>query len=376
MEKLSKFELGLYPTKFEQDPTIIGLKNELNKAKSSLDSAYVNKRRPYHKWSWAFDQYGPLKETLTGMGVKYATNAFSKAWEIFYNFLHPKSGSVKLFANAELPGAFLAAFTYYMETVHPTTRYTWRASSLAPNSEGRDPTALGDTYGICESNRERWTMNSTNNGDMTISSNILDLETRFGPSSPFGGFDIYTHDAGMDVTSNFNDQETINLKLHLGCALSGFLLMKPGATFIAKQYTYFETASTDLISLYSTLFKEFYLYKPYTSRPYNSEIYLVGIDFLGITDSIKNRLFELLEKGFKPTDKLFSYSTPRELSIFAKKVFGRQIRYLQKNLDEYYKYTPKEIADYHQKESNEKIRKWLKEFPIQKLESEDQIAGK
>jgi hypothetical protein len=73
------------------------------------------------------------------------------------------------------------------------------------------------------------------------------------------------------------------------------MTLKIGGSFIAKQYTFFETFTWNLIIIYAQMFDEFYICKPLTSRPYNGEIYLVGKGFRGITDETKTILMNRME---------------------------------------------------------------------------------
>ena len=142
------------------------------------------------------------------------------------------------FFNAELPGAALCAFNHYAHTVGLNP--TWYASSLVDPTSG----ALGDDYGLYEKNRENWLMTDKNNGDITIAANINDFAARIPPIC------LYSHDAGIDVSCDFNNQEMLNAKIHFGCAIAGLKTLSLGGMFIAKQYTLFETFTWNLILLY------------------------------------------------------------------------------------------------------------------------------
>jgi hypothetical protein len=194
------------------------------------------------------------------------------------------------FFNAELPGAAVCAFNHFVKTLRASLDSDWRGASIVPNHEsGQDTTTvLGDKYGLYSHNIDKWMMDLgadtqdgfTNNGDATIKANLIDYAARIGPASDIGGVDLYSHDAGIDVTGAdthgllFNRQEQLNGKIHFGCALAGLMTLRIGGAFIAKQYTALETYSWNLIIIYASLFDKFYLSKPLTSRPYNSEMYL------------------------------------------------------------------------------------------------------
>jgi hypothetical protein len=81
----------------------------------------------------------------------------------------------------------------------------------------------------------------------------------------------------------------------LGCAIAGFMTMNKGAICVLKQYTFFEPITYSLLIIYSSLFEKFYISKPLTSRPYNSEVYLVGVGFLGFDDKVRKILLDKLK---------------------------------------------------------------------------------
>ena len=74
------------------------------------------------------------------------------------------------------------------------------------------------------------------------------------------------------------------------------MVLAPGGSFCTKQYTYFSPLNTSLIILLSNLFKEFYIIKPETSRPTNSEIYLLGKGYIGLLGNLENKLLDIMSK--------------------------------------------------------------------------------
>ena len=69
---------------------------------------------------------------------------------------------------------------------------------------------------------------------------------------------------------------------------------------MAAQFTCYETLSWNLIIIYASLFEELYMSKPVSSRPRNSEVYVVGKGFKGLPDKLRNILqIRLQEKEFR-----------------------------------------------------------------------------
>ena len=208
--------------------------------------------------------------------------------------------------------------------------------------------------------------------------NLYDFKNKL----PF--IDLYTHDLGIDSSSDYMNQESINLQAHLGAALAGFLVLKKDGCFIAKQYTYFKDLSINLIIIYASMFNNFYLCKPLTSRPRNSEIYLIGIGFIGMSKKIENILSNKLKNfDLEPLFDINDISNDiiEPLKKFANKVFGEQIKYLKefKNLynKSYYNNLTTKLSFYKKLNEIKNIEsnKWIKNNKIIKILSSDYISS-
>jgi hypothetical protein len=202
---------------------LIDIKDRFSRAKSLLDPYYLGSMkdeklsRQWYDFQSAIDTYKDMRKDIkTRFGPKNVTNAWMKYWEIYSHFGFVPSKLLKnakhpytAFFNAELPGAALSAFNHYMKAFHRNVPFDWRASSLVPTQNDIGSTALDDSYGLWEMNKEKWLMGSTektstntyfNNGDAMNVENILDFARKVGPGSEINGIDLYSHDAGMDST--------------------------------------------------------------------------------------------------------------------------------------------------------------------------------
>lgn len=319
-----------------------GIERLLNLTKSKLDPLFELPRGSEDANRWMqvqnlVDLYKGLRSVVTRQyGGKNVSNSWLKYYEIFNQFpLFDQSRQYRCFFNAELPGGSLCALMHYMKVNE--IQYKWKASSLlGPSHTGGTSEPLGDVYGMYAKNKDNWVMDADgkNNGDMTDKVCIEDLEKRFGQS-----FDFYSSDAGIDVSYrddklSFNDQESHNLRLHIGCGLAGLLMLAPGGCMVLKQYTMFKPLSWWVIMQYVKCFKgKCTIYKPLSSRPFNSELYLVFENFVGITDEIRSSLFaamDLADAGESPQN--LPEEVPRALCLFAKTVYERQINFINENI--------------------------------------------
>lgn len=227
------------------------------------------------------DVYKMLLKKVRALNGQCVSNAWLKFMEIF-KFIESSicREGLNVFMNAELPGAAICALNHFMK--NRNINYTWTASSFMPVS---GKAQLEDRYGLLECNPENWLIRSTETGseeftgDMTDSKQVkicIDLYKQKNN----GRCDLYTSDAGMDVSSNYAGQEEMNFKLHLGCAIVGLSCISLGGTLICKHYTFYQDSSKALLWYYQQFFETVTLMKPVTSRPYNSETYVVGINFM------------------------------------------------------------------------------------------------
>lgn len=261
------------------------------------------------------DLYGGLRYYVQKeFNGQHVTNAWLKMYEMIVQLgLIPQgsSGAYRVFFNSELPGAFTVATNHYMKTMCPDTKYDWVASSYyPPDTDGKiDVTkALGDKYGLYQGNKTHWIMDppgGQNNGDVTDINNILDLAKRVKMRWKEGAM-LYTSDAGIDVSGDYSRQEEDNSLIDLGQLLLGVLSLAKNGDLIVKQYTYFRPFSVCVLVVFSMFFGEFYITKPLTSRPTNSEIYIVGRSFQGAPKQYEQVLVDLLKycktKGVQPAD--------------------------------------------------------------------------
>jgi hypothetical protein len=221
---------------------------------------------------------------------------------------------------------------------------------------------------------------ASNNGDATSLDNLLDFAARIGPASAVGGVDLYSHDAGIDVSDDFNNQELSNSRVHLGCAIAGFLTLKKGGSFVAKQYTYFEAFTWNLICIYAYMFDEFYLCKPLTSRPYNSEIYLIGKGFKGMSAAVykllTDRLVDFNTSPIIQSDHVDTQST-EALVRFARIVFGQQANIMRENIEfiDKYRANLSVLRDGLDEFKRDRARFWLECYPVTRIDIHDNIQS-
>ena len=356
---------------------LMTLKGRLNAAKTKLDPIYAKGDPALRRFLFMIDTYSGLKKQVRAIAnAQIVTNAWSKYWELIkYYKLVADTQRFKVFFNAELPGAALVAMNHYMRTERPKSVFEWRASSLMPSKDNKVE-SLEDVYGLYANNRENWMMTTTNDGDMTSLSNVRDIAKRI--RDEFGEVDFVSHDAGINASENYNEQEAMNAQLDLGCMLADLAVLRTGGNMIAKQYTFFETFTWNMILIWADLFDEFYISKPLTSRPSNSEIYLVGKGYRGMSDKLRHALEERMENfDMKPIlseDACKAHPAAiAELYAASEAIFGQQARFIENNVVLYNKYHSAldTLNKMVSRNTRAHIDQWLRDYKIKSIDKRD-----
>ena len=281
------------------------LKDKLNVAKSEIDAVYGN---TYNYITNVLEYYKHMRKDIENKyQLKFVSNAYLKMYEILCKFGLPKQETIFHFGNAEFPGTFILATMQYIKVHMPDTIYEWRGSSYVPDKDNHQG-LIGDTYGLWRNNKSKWIININANptdedsGDTTKIPNIRHMEKTI-KEIKWKGCDLYTSDAGISVGEGvaesrnplykglaFNDQEQLNMQITLGSCIAALRTLAPGGYFVQKLYTFFEPRTYTLFIIMSQFFEDFYIIKPLTSKPSNSEIYLFGKNF-----KQNDKLVEFLE---------------------------------------------------------------------------------
>lgn len=175
-------------------------------------------------------------------------------------------------------------------------------------------------------------------GDLYEIENILDLRNKLSKR-----VSVITGDGGFDFSSDFNQQEKLSFPLIYCQSLTALLCQKEGGIFILKIFDIYNKKTLCLINLLKQNYKTVKIIKPYTSRPGNSEKYLVCIDFLNkISQAEILKLLEDIPRiGLNNGNnnlEIYNY-TSRNLGFYRniKNIndvfFERQIKFIQKTLN-------------------------------------------
>jgi hypothetical protein len=362
-------------------PPLLKLDKQLMDTKKEIDEFHhfdAEKEKYYNQITRFIDPFAHFRKQMQPrvFPAKAMTNAWLKCWEIIHEFqLLPQEGHCNVFCNAELPGAFIYAIHHYIQTNTKAT-YDWVANSLYPS----DGSILGDEFGLYERYKDKWLMTNEkdNNGDVTNPTIIEKIRERCQHK-----IDLYTSDIGIGLDySTFEKQEQVEALLQLGQLLCGLSTLRKGGHLVCKQFMFFSPFSMSMMYLASQCFEAFTIFKPQTSRPANSEMYIIGKGFKGFTDKdtelIYKQLMELLLtwNDKKEEERMNEYIVPLPehayltMYLALHRIYNRQIQYIKNNIATVCELYPSPAtfhtvkAHYFFKSEQQRLREWIKRFDI------------
>jgi 23S rRNA U2552 (ribose-2'-O)-methylase RlmE/FtsJ len=223
------------------------------------------------------------------------SNAFLKIYEMMvtYDIISDDVITLKSFHFCEAPGMFIIGLNHYLLTKTKIKKWEWHGNSLTQTAE---QTALSDSHGLIRKNKDKWLTGPEDSGDIRSLTNIEFFKEKLE------SVDFITSDCGICVdTSNLNKYEELVAETDYAQFINMINLLKIGGSGIIKTFIPLELASNVcIIYIMTQIFEEVYLSKPITSRPQNSEVYLIGKKFLGIDNNLLNKLKQLLNKKINP----------------------------------------------------------------------------
>lgn len=187
--------------------------------------------------------------------------------------------------------------------------------------------------------------------------------------------DVVTGDGGFDFSVDYNLQEFLANKLIFAQIIAAFGVLKIGGHFICKFFDTISNMSFDIIQILGMYFKNIRFFKPHTSRPANSEKYIICKHFYGINDKVLNNmrhnlnLWNKFEKGNMFAISLFtnekrSAKIKKIIIDINEKIQNNQIKYIKNTINLIIvPYTNYEYLENKDKQI-ENARNWCKKYEI------------
>lgn len=355
---------------------------EANRKLYEVVTFYKNKiTEYYHNKSW--DKYKKLTNEyeliFTSPNAshnvsKYSpvSRSFFKLWEILHDyrgevFSSPYDEGMHCVFLAEGPGGFAEAMMKFRHDYFGVQQLLDKYYGITLRSNNNK-------------NIPEWKYKNTKltvlhgkdgTGNLYNIENVEDLCERLGE----GSVDFITADGGFDFSSDFNNQEDMSLRL-LTCEVYAALrLQKQGGCMVVKVFDIFTDYSIHLLNALCDCYEKVRLVKPLTSRPANSEKYILCMGYKGtpsFIDDLKDLVVgEWPECGGvcvkqKPLAPLKNHVV-KNLVLFNTFYISRQVLYIQRTI-EYIKLflkasengSIKKIIEGH----IEKVKRWCQKYDI------------
>lgn len=371
-------ELNIHDINYELElPThYINLNNTRNK----IDKIDQNN---WKKVRWCINKYDFLVKPPV------INRAFYKFWEILqeYNLFKEYTEEDIIYHGAEAPGGFIQCTNMYLDLnkiqKHQKTVDEDGFVSIIKNNIKKVYTmslnnnlAKYKHYGLPGYNSK--ILNSSvyvyngrdNTGDIKNRNNILDLKSKMNGKNCY----LITCDGGFDEKDEYNNKEQLHSLLILSSILNALYLQKANGHFVLKMFDIFTETSIHLLYLLNDLYEEIYIYKPKTSRPSNSEKYIICKNF---NESKRNKYIDKFENGdFNMNEKYGSFRLYDNISKeFLEKInkmnqdfISNQCFFLEKaiklcNNPDFFKYYDKEINNLINKRK-EYYELWAKQYNL------------
>uniref|UniRef100_A0A8D8CR54 Cap-specific mRNA (nucleoside-2'-O-)-methyltransferase 2 n=1 Tax=Culex pipiens TaxID=7175 RepID=A0A8D8CR54_CULPI len=248
-------------------------KSDLNAVKNRLNDFEIGE---WHQHTRRRSSLFPiLQELRHRVRAEFVTQAFAKLYECVaaYELVPGDAAEFYSVHLCEAPGAFITGLNHYLRLTRGNIRWQWFANTLNPYYEGNSMgNMITDDRFILET-LDRWCFGEDCTGDIMKREN-LDAITR--RASEFPMVNLVTADGSIDCLDVPESQEEHVAPLHLAEAVTALKMLTQGGSFILKMFTMFEHTSVDLLYLLYVCFDELNVFKPCTSKPGNSEVYVIA----------------------------------------------------------------------------------------------------
>jgi 23S rRNA U2552 (ribose-2'-O)-methylase RlmE/FtsJ len=276
------------------------------------------------------------------------SRSFFKLWEIinYFGLLMTREPIISGHL-AEGPGGFVEACLYYRQRLLKIQPLMDRYYGITLNPTSKEIPGWGKANSIIKQFKRNIEVDYgvDNTGDLYKVANIRSFSRKLKKNS--AGAELITADGGFDFSVNFNKQEQLSHRLILSELLTGIKSQKMGGSFVCKLFDSYAHLTVQLLYFISCLYDEVYLVKPLTSRPANSEKYMVALSYHGFNSNLEELYYiSQLENLLNQWDSINSQSltfssifeTPpsrfyERISLYNKISFDEQNKYVVKTLD-------------------------------------------
>lgn len=217
------------------------------------------------------------------------SRAYFKLWEILvflnnhsYNIF--KNKKINIGCLAEGPGGFMEALINFRGKYFNKEDNIF---SITLKSTNKNIPGWNKATQFLKNNKNvNISYGEDGTGNLYLLKNILNFKKSINT-----GLDIITADGGIDYSKDFNKQEQLSYRIIFCEIVTALSTQKIGGIFICKFFDLFSDMTIKMLFLLKNCYKELKIFKPFTSRPANSEKYIICSGFIGINQDYLNKLY-------------------------------------------------------------------------------------
>uniref|UniRef100_A0A8C5MK83 Cap-specific mRNA (nucleoside-2'-O-)-methyltransferase 1 n=1 Tax=Leptobrachium leishanense TaxID=445787 RepID=A0A8C5MK83_9ANUR len=216
-------------------------------------------------------------------------------------------------------------------------RKKWHAKGFGMTLKGPNDFKLEDFYSAPSEIFEPYYGEEgvDGDGDVTRPENIAAFRNFVLDNTDGKGVHFMMADGGFSVEGQENIQEILSKQLMLCQFLVGLFVVRTGGHFICKTFDLFTPFSVGLIYLLYCCFDRICLFKPVTSRPANSERYIVGRGLKDGIDDVRSYLFTVNRRlnQLRKTDQDVNLVVPLQVLRGDRQFFDYMVRSNERNCE-------------------------------------------
>lgn len=299
-----------------------------DKTKILSDPRYKNKYHITNPFEHNIPDYDKSIQKMSELYFGLSDNgiisrAFYKLWEVLMTFdILPEVGSIKTAHLAEAPGGFIQAVALYRQKFFKSSdvaKDTYHTISLKQKGSKYVPSFKNTML----DKLKQVTICDIEDCD------IMRLSVQRKLVTETSNVDLVTADGGFEwKNENFQEQEAYRLIMNE--ILTAFRLQKQSGCFVLKIFDTFTDVTVKILALLQSYYKTVHVFKPLTSRPSNSEKYLVCRGFQGITPKDISYLEEVIDKMEK-----INQQNKYIVDIFPSYTFSSDLKLMNKAMSSY-----------------------------------------
>jgi 23S rRNA U2552 (ribose-2'-O)-methylase RlmE/FtsJ len=256
--KIDQLDIRVFKGGRKQSLGLLGYDPVLNNTKNKISEM------SYSKWSRIRKLFNDFEFPLDIEKIhRPISRAYFKLLELIVDHnINIEGDTLHL---AEAPGGFIEA-TRYVKNKYGIVSDKYYTFSLI----GDEATPMYNKSLISDENIVVLS-NKKNKGDLCIIENMKTLVTLLSKKNVM----FITCDGGFNENNDFASKEQLHHHLIFKEIVTSLMILKNGGCMILKIFDIFTELTLDYVLLLSHLFSEVYICKPNTSRPTNSEKYIV-----------------------------------------------------------------------------------------------------